>query len=167
MTVDVNVTVHRSDPSEAGATAPSTLNETDILLAQYAAIVQVLTSIFSEYWQTNAFFMATASLGVATIGSNRDDFVSAPWPSVLGFGLLFLFLLWIWLLSLRRHALYIESHIQYAREIETRIPGLEMYHRRHAQRNRYRLSVTRVWGIVPVVFALTVAVMVVDGLVSS
>ena len=158
MRVENPLSVEFSQPSLSAAVeaAEKDTDTRQALKLQYQTLVTILTYIFQEFWQTNAFFTTASSVALASWVLNWERYQASSWYACIGLSVLLLFFLSLWWLSVSRHREYIRLHMQHARELEELIPGLELYHRRAQAQSTHRMSVTQAWRAAPLIMIVSV-----------
>lgn len=135
----------------------------ELASVQYSKLVDVIVAIFAEFWQTNAFFTAFASISSVGVLSSWEEVAAAPAATICSIALGFLYLMGVWFITLFRHLSVTTLHISHAMELEAKYPALCMFHRR--QRLPPALvSIRRLWLSVPIGFSVATWVVVVVAL---
>jgi hypothetical protein len=148
----------------AHETPPAPDLETD--LKQYEVLALIITNIFNEFWQTNAFFTSFGTLVAAYSVTNWKTIQGYPLAWHIGVFAMYEVFMSMWAITTVRHSGLISLHMQHAREIEQRVGGLEIFARRAATRTRLP-SVRKVWYAAPLVFSALPAAGVVVSIIKA
>lgn len=124
-----------------------------IYVKEYTVLVNIISAIFNEFWQTNAFFTSFGTVAIGTSLTAWDKIVMAPMFTHVAILLLYLVLMSIWEVTLFRHNQLAALHIKHALELERAVPELQIYGRRVEMKTRLP-SVRKLWCLAPIFFSV-------------
>ena len=130
------------------------------VLEEYKLLVSLLEHIFTEFWQTNAFFVSFLTFVAGGFIGGRTQLLLWPRGILIGSWVAVLTAAAVWWATNLRHDQYTRLHMDHARSLEPLL-GFEIYRRRLALEPSV-LSARRIWRVVPLGFAVIISLILFD-----